>query len=152
MPRVKCHPLRPKLAMSDVQQNAARAPTIVVVDDESSIRNVLSSLLEDKGYLVHCAQNGKEGLRLVKSVLPALVITDFMMPEMSGKELALAAKSDASTADIPIILMTGAHLADDLERHTLFLRVLEKPFSAPLLLEEVARLLEKAQPILPLRS
>jgi len=128
--------------MSDDQQNAARAPTIVVVDDESSIRNGLSSLLQDEAYLVHCAQNGKEGLHLVKSILPDLVITDFMMPEMSGKELARAMKADASLAQIPIILMTGAHLAEDSERNALFLRVLQKPFSAPVLLKETSAVLK----------
>jgi len=96
--------------------------------------------------IVHCAQNGKEALGLVKSVPPELVITDFMMPEMSGKELALAIKADATMAHIPIILMTGAHLKDDVDRHALFLRILGKPFSAPLLMEEISRLLGKPGP------
>jgi CheY-like chemotaxis protein len=129
--------------MSDVQQNVARAPTIVLVDDESSIRNALSSLLQDQAYVVHCAQNGKEALRLVKSVLPDLVITDFMMPEMSGMELALVTKTDATIAHIPIILMTGAHLKEDMARHALFSCVLEKPLSAPLLMEAIFRLVGK---------
>lgn len=127
--------------MSDVQQNVARPPTIVVVDDESSIRNVLTSLLQDEAYVVHCAQNGKEALGIVKSVLPELVITDFMMPEMSGEELAYAIRADATIAQVPIILMTGAHFQEDVTRHALFLRILQKPFSAPLVREAVSQAL-----------
>lgn len=129
--------------MSDVQQIVAGTPTIVVVDDESSIRNGLSALLEDEGYVVHCAENGKDALRLVKLASPALVITDFMMPEMSGKELAFAMRADVSLAQIPIILLTGAHFSAGMERDMLFSKIIEKPLSARKLLHDISVLLEK---------
>ncbi len=127
--------------MSDVQPIVAGKPTIVVVDDESSIRNGLGSFLEDAGYVVHCAENGRDALHVIRSVSPALIVTDFMMPEMSGKELAAALRADASLASIPIVLMTGARLPSDVAQDGLFSKIVEKPFSARTLLAEIAALL-----------
>ena len=125
--------------MSDVAPQVAREPTIVVVDDESSIRAVLSCLLQDDGYIVHCAQNGKEALQMVKAVMPALVITDLMMPEMSGLELAYAIQQNSALAHIPIILMTGAYFPASADRQSLFSDVLQKPLSATLLRKKISR-------------
>lgn len=127
--------------MSDVQQIVAGTPTIVVVDDESSVRNGLSSFLEDEGYVVYCAENGKVALHLVKSVSPALVITDFMMPEMSGKELAMAMRADASLSAIPLVLITGAYLPAGGEHEQLFAKIVAKPFHVATLLHEISALL-----------
>lgn len=130
--------------MSDVQSREARAPTIIIADDESSIRVGLSALLEDEGYVVHCAENGKDALRLVTALLPDLVITDLMMPEMSGHELAAAMKAQPAFSHIPVILITGGYVSDDAEHAHLYLRKLTKPFSVRALLNDVRSFLGNA--------
>ncbi|MDE1179849.1 response regulator [Paraburkholderia sp.] len=116
--------------------------TIVVVDDEALTTDVLSFLLEQEGYTVFTAQNGRKALDVIASVGPALVITDFMMPTMSGLELAQALKTHDELKSIPIILASAAQ-GSIARRHTdLFAAVLDKPLSPAMLIAAVKRLLD----------
>ena len=128
--------------MSHDSKPLSRLATIVVVDDEPNIMDGLAYLLEHEGYEVHRARNGKAALEQVKTVLPALLITDFMMPVMSGKELAIAMKADPRLANIPIILATGAHLQEASASCELFSVILQKPYRPAKLLETIKLLLE----------
>ena len=60
---------------------------VLIVDDEAPIRRVLEFKLKNKGYQVLIAENGLQGLELIKSHQPDAVITDIMMPEMDGQQL-----------------------------------------------------------------
>src|SRR5471032_1738800 len=94
--------------------------TIVVVDDESLITDFLSFFLKGAGHTVHIARDGRSGLDLISSVVPDIVITDFMMPVMSGLELALAMQANPALAHIPIILASAAQGATAREYPHLF--------------------------------
>jgi CheY-like chemotaxis protein len=79
----------------------------LVVDDSMVIRHTVSRFLEDRGFAVESASNGKEALEILKRVKPALVITDMQMPAMSGSELISALKNEPETVSIPILILTG---------------------------------------------
>ena len=78
---------------------------ILLVDDEEDIRLVLSMALEDMGYDVLAAENGKEGLRLFKEFHPPIVITDIKMPDIDGVDLLRKIKEDDPEAEV--IMITG---------------------------------------------
>jgi two-component system, OmpR family, alkaline phosphatase synthesis response regulator PhoP len=106
-------------------------PLILVVDDEAHILHVVSLKLRNAGFEVVTAENGEEGLAVALERLPALVITDFQMPFMSGLELCQKMKESPTTRAIPAMMLTarGFSLAPaDLEK-TNIAGVLSKPFS-----------------------
>jgi two-component system alkaline phosphatase synthesis response regulator PhoP len=82
------------------------ASTILVVDDEKDILELLKYNLEKEGYRVLTAHNGKEALRCVKQH-PDLVVLDVMMPELDGWEVCKAIRRDPATTKIPIVFLTA---------------------------------------------
>jgi two-component system alkaline phosphatase synthesis response regulator PhoP len=80
--------------------------TILVVDDEKDILELLKYNLEKEGYKVLTARNGKEALNLVTHH-PHLVVLDIMMPEMDGWEVCKAIRRDPKTASLPVIFLTA---------------------------------------------
>jgi len=80
--------------------------TILVVDDETDILELLKYNLEKDGYRVLTARDGKEALKCVKQ-LPDLVVLDVMMPELDGWEVCKAIRKDRETAKTPIIFLTA---------------------------------------------
>ncbi len=78
---------------------------IVLIDDEEDIRDVVSIVLEDAGFLVQSASNGKEGLALCEKISPQIVITDIRMPGMDGIQVLQAIK--AQYPDIEVIVVTA---------------------------------------------
>lgn len=102
--------------------------TVLVVDDEYVIADILGYALEDAGYKVEKAPNGKTALDVLEKVRIDLVITDYMMPIMNGEELAKAIRSNAQFADLPVILMSGAQASIGKAIPDLFSAVFDKPF------------------------
>ena len=80
---------------------------ILVVDDLSDMRSLIRKSLEHKGYRVVTAANGKAGVETARRVRPDLIITDWMMPEMSGPELIDTTKTDAELNSVPVVLLTA---------------------------------------------
>ncbi|MBC8982356.1 response regulator [Pseudomonas lurida] len=115
--------------------------TILVVDDEYLIADILSVALEDEGFMVVTASNGRKALEVLDRERPALIITDFMMPIMDGLEFATAVRTLPSVNQLPIILMSGAQAYIGMERSDLFDAVLSKPFNIDLIIAEVKKLL-----------
>jgi len=81
--------------------------TALVVDDSLLIRHTVCRLLEQHGFTVESACDGLEALELLKRIRPALIVTDLMMPKMSGPELIGNLKQNPETASIPIIVVAG---------------------------------------------
>jgi DNA-binding response OmpR family regulator len=115
--------------------------TILVVDDEYLIADILSFALEDEGFMVVKASNGRKGLEVLDRERPALIITDFMMPVMDGLEFATAVRALTSVSRLPIILMSGAQAHIGTQRSDLFDAVLAKPFNIDSIIAEVKKLL-----------
>lgn len=81
---------------------------ILVVDDEADIRSMLKTLLEDRGYQVSAAEDGKECLAMLKKSKFDLILIDFFMPEMSGRELAEKIRSDSKLKNLKVVFLTAA--------------------------------------------
>ena len=80
---------------------------ILVVDDEEDITTFVGTLLEDNGYSVIKAADGKQGMAKAKSESPDLIILDISMPEESGVRMFRNLQEDGQTAAIPVIMLTG---------------------------------------------
>ncbi|MCG8603988.1 GAF domain-containing protein, partial [bacterium] len=94
-------------------ENRDHEQTILVVDDEAHIRNLLKQELGETGYRVKEAKNGKQAVELIRKDPPDLVILDIMMPEMNGFDVAAVLKNDPKTMHIPIIILS---IVQDKER------------------------------------
>src|SRR4051812_42477175 len=88
-------------------KTSSKLPTIVVIDDDASIRDSLTDLLALENWECLTAGNGKEGLDLVESVKPQLVVTDVQLPDMSGYQVCQDLKRNRGSKNIPVIMMTG---------------------------------------------
>ena len=84
---------------------APAPPSVLVVDDESGILETLRILLKNEGFAPHVALGGKQGLEMLESVEPDIVLTDVRMPGATGLEVLSAAR--ARDPDLPVILMTA---------------------------------------------
>jgi len=80
--------------------------SILIVEDDEELRAYLSYELSSE-YKLYTAKNGKRGIEIAKDQLPDIIITDFMMPEVSGMELCQNLKADIKTSHIPIIMITA---------------------------------------------
>ncbi|MEO5968926.1 MAG: response regulator [Bdellovibrionia bacterium] len=89
--------------------NSNRNKHILVIEDDTVILEYLSKLLEWEGYLVQCASNGSDALKLLQSVspLPGLILLDLAMPIMDGFQFREAQESDGRIAVIPVVIMTA---------------------------------------------
>jgi two-component system, OmpR family, response regulator MprA len=113
--------------------------TILVVDDEPLIRDVLVDLLRDEGYAVVTADDGLSALEVVREEAPALVLMDVMMPRMNGCAAFRAMRGHLQGDGLPIVLMSAMAEPADLDPEiAAFLR---KPVDLEDLLALVARLL-----------
>lgn len=83
---------------------------VLVVDDDPDIRETLRFVLEDAGYPVYSAENGKEALAVLADAdpLPGLILLDLMMPVMSGEEMLHALKAVHALAAIPVTIVTAS--------------------------------------------
>lgn len=86
--------------------NVRQGKTILIVEDSQTQALQLQNLLMQHGYGVVVAQNGREGLAIIRSVMPSLVITDIVMPDMDGYQLCSTIRADEAIRDIPVMLLT----------------------------------------------
>jgi CheY-like chemotaxis protein len=114
---------------------------ILVVDDELSNAEVLGMILDEEGFQVTTAGDGRQALERLQEAAPDLLITDYMMPGMSGVELARAVRQQPRFSNLPVLLMSGA-AASTLSVHAQdFDTFLRKPFDIEALLKAVQLLL-----------
>ncbi|BAZ68456.1 multi-sensor hybrid histidine kinase [Fischerella sp. NIES-4106] len=122
---------------------AAKGPYILVVDDNPDLRAYVSGILRADGYQVRTADNGSQGFRLAQEISPSLVVSDLMMPIVSGLEMIRMIRNDEKLKGTPIILLTAK--VDEETRITGTERgadaYLAKPFNDRELLAEVRNLL-----------
>src|SRR6201984_3837710 len=120
--------------------------TILIVDDEFGILEVLESILSDAGFTVISAINGQEALARLQKTVPDLVILDFMMPLLDGAGVIKAMRADKRLSAVPVLLASALPektIADRCHGYNVFLR---KPYKTERLMEEIARLLDRSAP------
>jgi chemotaxis protein histidine kinase CheA/ActR/RegA family two-component response regulator len=118
---------------------------IMVVDDSLTVRKVTTSFLRRSGFEVMSAKDGQDALAQMEARLPALMLVDVEMPGMDGFDLTRHLRSTATTAALPIIMITS-RTADKHRNYALRLGVnayLGKPFQEDELLQEISRLLDR---------
>lgn len=81
--------------------------TILIVDDEDAIRELIHFTMEKNGYRTMEASDGEEALRLAQQAMPSLIILDLMLPEADGMEVCRRLKMSPVTAGIPIVMLTA---------------------------------------------
>jgi len=123
-----------------------RLRTVVCVEDEPEMIDLIQLILNRKGFEVIGAHGGVEGLETIRRLTPDLVLLDLMMPEMDGWQVYQQLKADEKTKDIPVIVVTakaqnidkvlGLHIAkvDD---------YIPKPFSLQELVDRVDKVLKR---------
>lgn len=118
--------------------------TILVVEDEFGAADVIMAALEDEGYRVVLAANGRQGMERLAEVNPDLVIADFMMPIMDGAAMGHAIRDSSTHANVPIIMASAVSEIAVRQRFAGFQAFLRKPFRIEELLEAVRKLLAPA--------
>ncbi len=112
--------------------------TIFIMDDDLALQTVLEYALRGAGYDVVLAPDGQEGMRLLENLVPSLVISDIMMPNMDGVEVFQHIKERLQDNGIPIIIMTALNRKPwfaDLEAEGAV--ILQKPFEVDKLIDMI---------------
>ncbi len=119
------------------------ANKILISEDSTSIREMLTVLFEEEGYTVISAEDGIEALNKARSERPDLIVLDLMMPRMDGFKVCRMLKFDESYKDIPILMLTARSSANDrlMGEEVGADAYLIKPFEPDELLKEVEELL-----------
>ena len=98
----------PKLAVVGVRNaESMQKQTILVVEDEKSIADVVIYNLEKEGFDVHLARDGRDGLLRAQDLIPDLIVLDLMLPGMDGLQVCRSIRSDSRTAEIRILMLTA---------------------------------------------
>lgn len=84
------------------------APLVLLVEDELGLSKLMVMILEGEGYRVAEAANGVQGLAKLEQEKPALIITDYMMPELNGFEMVRTIRRNPIFDDVPILMMSAA--------------------------------------------
>lgn len=95
---------------------STRRPTILIADDNPQILELLEAYFDSSDYEVRLASDGQEALDAVAAERPDLLLLDVMMPKRSGFEVCRILKAEASTRDLPILMVTALNEAGDVER------------------------------------
>lgn len=113
--------------------------TILIVEDDQTMRELLQLHLTNAGYAVRAAENGIEAIRQMLGVLPDMIISDINMPDMNGVELVTAIKQDPSAREIPVIFLTLEYDAHEQAARLGAVACLSKPIKVDDLLKVVAQ-------------
>lgn len=116
-------------------------PTVLAIDDAEQFLELLEVLLKRGGFDMLKATTGIEGIEIARTEQPDVIVLDYMMPEMNGFQTYEGLSSDATTAHIPVIMIT-AYSADFADQRTKALRMgmedyLTKPISPSGLVERL---------------
>lgn len=125
-----------------------RKEKILIVEDETDIREILAYNLDKEGYLVLTAPDGEKGLDLVEKEIPDLVLLDLMLPGLDGLDVCRRMRETPSTKNIPIIMVTAKGEESDI---VLGLGLgaddyVKKPFSPKELIGRVKAVLRRGRP------
>jgi DNA-binding response OmpR family regulator len=120
---------------------------VLVIDDSTTVRRVVSRTLTEAGYEAHQAADGREGLEMVQRLAPDLVLLDYVMPHMDGLAFMKALRGIHNLRHVPVVLMSARadRLAESFCRDTGALDAISKPFGPDALLAMTANALDRAR-------
>ena len=128
-----------------------RAPVILIVDDDRDVRELYRACFDTSGYRTAEAATGQQALELARELLPDLLLTDLVLPDLDGLAIAAALKADARTAGVRVIIITG-HGTPDLPHRAWAAgaeRTILKPCLPDTMLREVRRTLRRSRAARP---
>jgi CheY-like chemotaxis protein len=121
--------------------------TVLIIEDEFAIADLLEMVLLDEGYQVLKAGNGRQGLeRLIEGPRPDLIISDFMMPVLGAVDLLRAMRANETQRDIPCIVMSSMPEENLRARIDGYAGFIQKPFQLDEMVKLVAKVLSASQP------
>jgi DNA-binding response OmpR family regulator len=120
--------------------------TVLIVEDEFAIADLLEMALADEGYRVIRAANGRQGLERLAEHSPDLVISDFMMPVLDGAGLVQAIRQSERQREVPIIIMSSMPEANVHARINSYAAFVRKPFQIAALMRLIATILHADRP------
>jgi signal transduction histidine kinase/CheY-like chemotaxis protein len=120
------------------------APTVLVIDDDPMVHDLMQRFLSKEGLRMQAASSGEEGLRLAKALRPAAITLDVLMPGMDGWAVLTALKADPALADIPVMMLT---IVDD--RHMGYTLGASEYLTKPIDWNRLAVLLQKYRCVHP---
>ncbi len=126
--------------------SGAASWVVLIVDDVPDNLLVITTALKYHGTQVYTATNGEEGLKLLGTVRPTVVLLDIQMPKMNGWEMLKAIRANSQCARIPVIAITAYAMQGDKERilNASFDGYIAKPFDVVTVAEDIKRYVTKA--------
>jgi len=116
---------------------------VMLVDDDADVRESVTEVLEDEGYTLATARNGREAIELLRSpastTMPCLILLDLMMPVMNGLEFRREQMRDAELASIPVLVFSADGNADGKASALRVAGCLRKPVRLDEVLDAIAR-------------
>ena len=113
--------------------------SILIVEDNHDIRDLMEILLRQGGYNVFLAENGKKAIEILENIhVPDLILLDIEMPVMSGLDFLKATKSNPKFAGIPVIILSAAKAGEV----DLIEEIIHKPFNIEDLLASISKILD----------
>lgn len=122
--------------------------TIMVVEDDPDMTEIVRIILEGEGYNVVCAPSGPDFFSQIKGQKPDLIVLDVMLPDMDGLEVLRRVRGDDHTSSIPVVMLTIKDQYDDIQRaYELGCDYyLPKPFTRKQMVDTVNLLLSHTRP------
>lgn len=135
--------------MASEAEAGTSKPTLLLVEDNEELLEMLSDMF-GAFYEVHTARNGREGLAAVEQIQPDIIVSDVMMPEMSGKEMCHRLKNSVEFSHIPIVLLTAQNSVEYIVEGYMFGAddYVTKPFNVKILLARCSNLIRNKQQII----
>ena len=128
----------PQTVVSSAPPNGS-AKTILVIDDSAMLLSFVKEILEEQNYDILTAPTATEGLHLSRSVVPDLILLDFILPDMKGDEVCRQLVADPATAKIPVVYVSGfgSDLQPDRSEIPNVIGSISKPFTSETLVNAV---------------
>jgi len=118
---------------------------VLIVDDDSSVRELLEFLIKKEGFQLDSAADGEEALRKSREISPDLILLDLMLPKLGGFEILRELQSDA-TAGIPIVIITGRYTerttSEMIKQEPNVIEFIEKPLKPQILIAAMHKILK----------
>jgi len=124
-----------------------RTVRVLVVDDETTLRDLIADALREPGYEVQTAANGVEALALLHRWLPDVIVLDLMMPRLDGTGFSELLRVNPDFAHLPVLLVTAAYGAEAAAQQVGARAWLSKPFELDHLVQKVAQLAAQPAPM-----
>ena len=117
---------------------------VLIVDDDNEITMLLEFILKEGGYATFVAHNGEDGIKIALEEKPDILVLDLMMPGIDGFQVCAKLKSDDTTKNIPIIMLTALGMGKDFEKglESGADWYITKPFESQHLIKRIKYLLE----------